>query len=294
LGAVPIRLVDLYCDWSRQYAAETTEYEGTLYPEVSDRVGRLDGYLLGASLTLLACARKPEDWSTQSDVWRSLGRMITRYEAEFTGRIIRDGGDVTRWRSAPADGLCWGVIGVAGFDSLVREPDDLDRLAPLFQHGVRVFQPVSASEGMLGGSTAPGDDHGLTDLGESFLARLVAMTPTTAPGPRPILDLAGKNARTLADTLRRLDEHPAPGAGLPLVVTRGTFGYRNLLEEAHPDARNLRDLRSRGGVIGLTPGLPGCETAEDVQRLIDLIAAIPFQGRSGYEGIAIGSDLLVP
>jgi microsomal dipeptidase-like Zn-dependent dipeptidase len=75
-------------------------------------------------------------------------------------------------------------------------------------------------------------------------------------------------------------------------VSHGTFGYRELLENSSPDSRNLRDLRSRGGVIGLTPGLPGCETADDVNHLVDVIAAFPFEGRSGHEGIAIGSDLL--
>ena len=55
-----MRLVDLHCDWLRQYATETTLYEGGLYPEIPGRVGRLDGYLLGSSLAVLACARKPD------------------------------------------------------------------------------------------------------------------------------------------------------------------------------------------------------------------------------------------
>src|SRR6185312_2015728 len=116
LESLPMRLVDLHCDWLRQYATETTLSDGSLYPEVPARVGRFDGYLLGTSLAVLVCARKPNDWSRQSDSWHSLGLMIARYEAEFTGRIIRDVGDVARWRSSPRDGLCWGVIGVAGFD----------------------------------------------------------------------------------------------------------------------------------------------------------------------------------
>jgi microsomal dipeptidase-like Zn-dependent dipeptidase len=50
----------------------------------------------------------------------------------------------------------------------------------------------------------------------------------------------------------------------------------------------LGEIRSRGGVVGL----PGCETPDELKRLIDAVAALPFEGRSGYEGIAIGSDLL--
>jgi hypothetical protein len=52
-----MRLVDLHCDWLRQYATETTLYDRSLYPEVPDRVGRLDGYLLGTSLAVLVCAQ---------------------------------------------------------------------------------------------------------------------------------------------------------------------------------------------------------------------------------------------
>ncbi len=287
-----MRLVDLYCDWFRQYATETTQYDGSLYPEVSGRVGRLDGYLLGTSLAVLVCARKPEDWSRQPDAWLALAQMITRYEAEFTGRIIRDGEDVARWRSSPSDELCYGVIGVAAFESLVRGADDLDRLPALFERGVRVFQPVASSAGVLGGSRAPGDDRGLTDLGRAFLARLGTLARATEPGPRPILDLADMNARLTADTLCWLDDHRAEGATFLLAVSHETSGYRGFLDDSSPDFRNLRDIRGRGGMIGLTPGLPGCETADELKHLVEVFAAIPFEGRSGHEGIGIGGDFL--
>jgi membrane dipeptidase len=287
-----MRLVDLQCDWLRQYATETTVYEGGLYPEVPGRVGRLDGYMLGTSLAVLVCARKADDWSRQPDAWRSLGLMIARYEAEFAGRIIRDAGDVARWRSSPRDGLCWGVIGVAGFDFLVRKADDLDRLPALFERGVRVFQPVATSEGILGGSTDPGDDRGLTELGRAFLARLAELAGGDDAGPRPVLDLAGMNARSMDDALRQLDDEPTLGAKMLVALSHGTVGYRDLLDGSSPDSRNLAVLRSRGGVIGLTPGLAGCETVEELKHLVDGIATLPCEGRSGYEGIAIGSHLL--
>jgi membrane dipeptidase len=218
--------------------------------------------------------------------------MLTRYEAEFTGRLIRDSGDAARWQSSPADGLCWGVIGVAGFDFLIRKPDDLGHLPALFERGVRVFQPVSSSEGVLGGTTEPGDDRRLSHLGSAFLARLTGLAHLVEPGPRPILDLAGMNAPTVADTLGWLDENGIPSGRVPLIVSHGRLGYRELFEDSSVESRNLRDLRSRGGVIGLTPGLPGCETADNLKHLVEVIAAMPFEGRAGLEGIAIGSDLL--
>jgi membrane dipeptidase len=287
-----MRLVDLQCDWLRQYATEMTLYERSLYPEIPGRVGRLDGYLLGTSLAVLVCARKPVDWSKQPDAWSALGLMISRYEAEFAGRIIRDAADVARWRSSPADGLCWGVLGVAGFDFLVRDAGDLDRMPGLFERGVRVFQPVASERGVLGGSAVPGDDRGLTDLGRAFLGQLAELSAGGDARPRPILDLAGMNAATMADILRWFETGPASSGRLPIAVSHGTDGYRAVLDRSSRDARNLSDVRARGGVIGLTPGLPGCETPEEWKRLIDAIADVPDDGPAGHFGIAVGSDLL--
>jgi membrane dipeptidase len=287
-----MRLVDLHCDWLRQYATETTLYDGRLYPEVPGRVGRLDGYLLGTTLTVLVCARKPAEGAGQPEHWGTLGLMLARYEAEFAGRIIREAGDVSRWRSSPPDGLCWGLLGVAGFDGLVRGADDLDRLPALFARGVRMFQPIAGSGGVLGGSSEPGDDRGLSDLGRAFLQRLAGLAADGEAGPRPILDLAGMNAATMADAFRWLDEDASSRGKLLLAASHGTAGYRGLLEASSADLRSLEELRLRGGVIGLTPGLPGCETVEELKALVDRIAGIPVSDQDTPEGIAIGSDLL--
>jgi membrane dipeptidase len=287
-----MRLVDLHCDWLRQYATETTLYDGRLYPEVPGRVGRLDGYLLGTSLTVLVCARKPGEAAGQPESWSTLGLMLARYEAEFAGRLIRDAGDVARWRSSPPDGLCWGLLGVAGFDGLIRAADDLDRLPALFARGVRMFQPIAGSAGVLGGSSEPGDDRGLTDLGRAFLGRVAGLAAVDEAGPRPILDFAGMNAATMADAFRWLDEDLSSRGKLLVASSHGTAGYRALFEASSGDVRNLHELRSRGGVIGLTPGLPGCETVDELKALVDLVAGIPFEGRDTSDGIAIGSDLL--
>jgi membrane dipeptidase len=287
-----MRLVDLHCDWLRQYATETTLYEADLYPEIPGRVGRLDGYLLGTSLAVLTCSRKAEDWSRRPDPWQSLGLLIARHEAEFAGRLLRDAGDAPRWRSSPADGMCWGVIGVAGFDSLVREAVDLDRLPALFHRGVRVFQPIAAGGGVLGGSMAPGDGRGLTGLGLAFLDRVAEIARRFDGSPRAILDLAGMNAAAIADALGWLDGQPTTSGRPLIVVSHGTGPQECPLDDSSPEGRNLREIRSRGGLIGLMPGRPGCETTEDLERRIEAIAAMPFEGRPGYQGIAIGTDLL--
>ena len=45
-------------------------------------------------------------------------------------------------------------------------------------------------------------------------------------------------------------------------------------------------------MIGLTPGPPFHQSPEELRSAIEQVAAIPFEGRVGYEGIAIGSDFL--
>ena len=117
-----------------------------------------------------------------------LASLLTRIEAEFAGRLLIGPEDLARWRDDP-DGLTWGLIGVEGFDSLVRTPDDLNRLSALFNRGVRLFQPVYGPANGLGGSSAAGDDRGLTDLGGEFVEALLDLNPESL-GPRPILDLA--------------------------------------------------------------------------------------------------------
>src|SRR5215210_5651507 len=151
----PPRLIDLHADWLLQYAPETTLFDPGLYAGVSGRLGQAEGYLSATWAAVLACYRDAEDWARQADPWAALGGLITRIEAEFAGRLLIGPEDHGCWRD-DARGLCWGVLGVEGFDALVRTPGDLDRLPRLFERGVRLFQPVSAPASVLGGSSAPG------------------------------------------------------------------------------------------------------------------------------------------
>src|SRR5262249_33643081 len=120
-GANPMRLVDLHCNWALQYACESTQYDPALYVDVPGRVGQVEGYLMGTSADILFCGRRAGDWSKQSDPWGTLASMIARYEAEFPGRLLLDPDDAARWSAEPADGLCWALLGIEGFDALVCE-----------------------------------------------------------------------------------------------------------------------------------------------------------------------------
>jgi membrane dipeptidase len=288
----PMRLIDLHCNWLQQYATETTVYDPSFYAEVPGRLRRLEGYLLGTSAAVLACARKPEEWAKQADAWRSLGALLARYGAEFTGRLLCDPADVARWRVEPADGLCWGVLAVAGFDFLIREPRDLDRLPALFERGVRVFQLVASHAGRLAGSDEPGDDRGLTELGRAFLARLAELATAGETGPRPIVDLAHLNSPSRADVLHWVEKDLAATASLLLVNSHGGWDCVSPTEPGGSARRDLQRLRALGGVIGLTPCAPSYPSPAELHAVIETIASTPFEGRAGYEGIAIGTDLL--
>jgi membrane dipeptidase len=282
-----MRLIDLHCNWALQYADASSEYDATFYPEVAGKLQQIDGYLMGTSLAFLSCGRAAGDWERQDDPWGALAAMIDRYEAEFPGRLVAVPDDLERWRTdadAP-DGLCWGLLGVAGFDRLVREPADLDRLAPLFERGVRVFQPIEAARGVLGGSRDAGDERGLSDLGRAFLERLLDLSPPAGKAdPRPILDLAHMNAPTCAEVLDWFEREDARPARLPLIHSHGA------IDGLGPDFPGR--FRALGGVIGLSVGPPAIESAEALRATIEALAAFPFRGEAGYEGIAIGTDYL--
>ena len=102
--ALPMRLIDLHCDWLQQYANECTLFDpallcgdaATAWP--ARRL--LAGHVAGCSRLHL---RKPEDWDRQGDRWASLAAMLAVYEAEFAGRLLIAPHDVARWRAEPAD-----------------------------------------------------------------------------------------------------------------------------------------------------------------------------------------------
>jgi membrane dipeptidase len=291
-----MRVVDLHCDWLWQYAGETTLFEPSAYAEVPERLPALDGYLLGASAAILFCSRKPGDWSAQTDPWRALGDLVARYESEFAGRLLIGPDDVVRFGAKLADGLCWGTLGIGGLDFLVREPANLDRLAGAFARGVRVFQLVDCPENVLGGSAASGDERSLTRLGSAVLDRLLELAPPAGQSdPRPSLDLASLNAGTIAEVLNWFEQDKTRCERVVLLSSCGP--HRGLAPKclgtigiSADSVLNLGRFRNLGGVIGLSPGPPAFTSAEALRQTIEAIAAIPYRGRAGYEGIGIGTN----
>jgi membrane dipeptidase len=289
----PMRLIDLHCNWALQYACESSQYEAEHYTDIPSRVGQVDGYLMGTAAAVLMCGRHPADWAAHVGPWRTLGDMIARYEAEFSGRLLLGPEDVERWRAEPADGLCWGVLGIEGFDSLIREPGDLDHLPGLFERGVRVFQLVQS------GSTAPreaataGHNRGLGELGRAFLESLYALAPAAGqPGPRPVVDLANLNGQTTSDALAWFEADGTRPERLILMRSFGAFDPDDRQGNAGLARQNLTRFRALGGVIGLSVGAADFPTTEELRAGIERAAAIPFQGRPGYEGLGIGTNFI--
>jgi membrane dipeptidase len=285
-----MRLIDLHCDWLRQYAPELASFDRSSGEAVANRLGELDGYLSTTSAAGLICARTPEEWAAFADPWAALGDMIARYQAEFSGRILMGPDDADRWIREPADGLCWGLIGVRGFDSLILEPSDLDRLPELFARGARMFQPIETPCTRLGGSSEPGDDRGLTDLGRGFLERLTGLglgldSDQAGSAPRPVVDLSGMNSATLADVLSWLEADPARLDRVLVVISRGGF-------EGPRPIDGVTRLRALGGVIGLGVGPPSLGAPDDLAAQVRTLTSVPFRGEIGAGGIAIATDYL--
>jgi membrane dipeptidase len=287
-----MRLNDLHCNWLWQYATETTLFDSALYADIPAQLNQLDGYLLGTAAAVLACGRKPGDRERDGDRWSARSELIARCEAEFSGRLLIGRDDVTRWRSRPADGLCWGVLGIAGFDDLVREPADLDRLPGLFARGVRVFQLVTSAGTALAGSSERGDDRGLTELGRAFLERLLEAASIEATGPRPVVDLAGLNRHSMAEVLDWFEKELARTARVLTIYSHGAVRHAGFDAPFALDRDNLARLRAIGGTIGFSPGLPYYGSPEELKAGIEAAAEVPWQGQPGFAGLAIGTDFL--
>lgn len=285
-----MRLVDLHVDWLLQYAGESTVFDRADFPDIAQWIGQADGYLGATSAAIVACYRPEADWSRQADPWSALGVLITRIEAEFPGRVLRDPDDLARWRDDP-EGLGWAMIGVEGFDHLIRSESDLARLPDLLRRGVRLFQPTYSTTSLLAGSSAPGDDRGLLDLGRRFLESLADLSDPDR-GPRPIVDLAHLNPRSSGDVLAWFESDPERTNRLIPVYSHGGLAHPGFDRPRALTPENLARLRALGGVVGLGVSPPFYTDPDQIARAVESAAAVPFLGRTGHEGICLGTDFL--
>jgi membrane dipeptidase len=283
-----MRLIDLHVDWLLQYAPETTVFEPSFYPGVADHLGQLEGYLQATRAAILACYRRADEWAARVDPWAALGELITRLEAEFPGRLLVGPDDFDRWQE-DRDGLAWGMIGVEGFDPLIRSVDDLARLPRLFERGVRLFQPIYDVDNLLGGSSVAGDDRGLTDLGRQFLGVLDVIA-TAETGPRPMVDLAHMNPSTMSDALAWYESDPSRARRSLPIYSHGAPIHAGFESPRAITLDNLRRLRALAGPMGITPSF--FQSPGQLKESIDLVASMPFEGRAGTDGIAIGTDFM--
>ncbi len=282
--ARPPRLIDLHVDWPLQYVGETTQFDPADYPEMMGRVGQVAGYLQTTSAAVVACFRSAADWARYAVPWLALMQLLARVEAEFPGRILAGPEDHARWK-LDTDDLTWAIVGVEGFDFLVRQPSDLERLDGLFGRGVRVYQPIHGAANLLGGSCLAGDDRGLTPLGRDFLGRLVELGDDAKA--RPLLDIAHMNARTRSDVLDWFESAPERLARLLPIFSHGGLGGET---QRALNVEHLVRLRALGGHLGLSVGPPHVETAEALQRAIEQTAEVPFVGTAGVVGISLGTN----
>jgi membrane dipeptidase len=295
----PHRLIDLHCDWLLQYVPDCNVFDPAFYPEIVGCAGRpegagyfgqVDGYLTGTSAAVIACFRRADDWTSQARPWTALAALIARIEAEFPGRVLIGPGEHTRWLD-DTDGFCWALIGVEGFDPLVRTPADLDHLPGLFERGARLFQPVYGATSLLAGSSQPGDDRGLTDLGRSFL-QVLADLGAPALGPRPILDLAHLNPRAMAEVLDWLKADAIRPTRLLPAYSHGAPWHLAFDSPRALAIQNLARLRTLGGTVGYSVGPPFFDSSDRLRGAIESTAALPYLGQPGFTGIAIGTDFL--
>ncbi len=284
------RLIDLHVDWLLQYAPDSSCFSPTLYPGVKARLPQVSGYLQTTRAAILSCYRTADEWAARPDPWKALVELIARIEAEFSGRLLIGPDDFDRWED-DKNGMTWGLIGVEGFDPLIRSSADLARLKTLFDRGVRLFQPAYTASSLLGGSSAAGDDRGLTPLGVEFLDALFAAVPE-GTGPRPLLDLAHFNPAASSDVLDWFEADPTRPTRLFPIYSHGTPVHEGYDAARALPMDHLRRLRALGGYVGISVSPPFFSTPEQVEGVIKAVAEVPFQGRVGIEGIGIGTDFL--
>jgi membrane dipeptidase len=180
------------------------------------------------------------------------------------------------------------MIGVEGFDFLVKSEADLAHLDRLIYRGVKVFQPSYTATGLLAGSSAEGDDRGLLDLGRRFLEQLAEST--NRQNVRVLVDLAHLNPRACGEVLGWLEQTASPGL-IPL-YSHGIVAHSGFSTARAITIENLKRLRALGGWIGLGVTPPFIQNSGQLLAAIEATAALPWRGNKGYSGIGFGTDFM--
>ncbi|EYF00679.1 dipeptidase [Chondromyces apiculatus] len=155
--------------------------------------------------------------------------------------------------------------------------DDITQIDRFIDRGVRLISPAHASNTRLA-SAATGKrvDHGLTELGKAFCARVYARGA--------LIDVSHVSDAAFADLVPIAEAH-----GAPIVAThsnaRAVAGHpRNLTDE------ELRAIGKSGGVAGLNFHAPFV-TGQAEATLDDVVKQAEHMVRvAGVDHVAIGSD----
>ena len=107
-----------------------------------------------------------------------------------------------------------------------------------------------------------------------------------------MVDLADLNSRATAEVLAWFESDRTRLERLLMVRSHGTIATASRPVVTGLSPENLQRFRALGGIVGLSPGLPYFDSAEEFRDGIEAIAAVPFRGEAGFMGIGIGTDFL--
>ncbi|WNG36291.1 peptidase M19 [Archangium minus] len=167
-----------------------------------------------------------------------------------------------------AEGRLSAVIGIEGAHAIEGR---VERVAELYQRGVRFMGLTHLSNNEAGGSSFPlMGNRPLSPLGQAVLEEMARVGMS--------VDVAHASERTLEDILA----HPTARIFSSHTGVRGAGGgWRNLSDEV------LRRIADRGGVVGIifAPVYLGGDAIDDVVRHIEHALNV-----MGEAGVGLGSD----
>jgi membrane dipeptidase len=165
------------------------------------------------------------------------------------------------------------VLGVEGWEGWLNSSGDLERLAVLFERGVRVF--------------------GLPRLAEDQEIAVLETLAGLAQG-RPIaaVDLSRLDEPALDRVLTWFEADADRPRRLVPIVARGAVAREGFAGPGVISIPKLSRLRALGGILGLGVTSPWVDDARQLLTAVELAATLPFQGRVGPQGLALATGFL--